>query len=556
MAAIGGGHEAHWQTGEGLSATVNSDVRAIDLLGALAVMSDMALGLTAGHGVRATYIGMCIGRELRLSNDAQADQFYAALLTDAGCTAWASQTAASILGDDMIARRELFFFTDPTDPRAMLKWLARYMAAGERVSVRLRRVADFAVHGRQFMMEGLQNSAQVAARFARRLDRSLGVQEALRFAFERWDGSGPSGRRRDSIPLVSRITYASIFLEVFHGMEGRNAAIELARARRGKDLDPDIVDAFLRLSKDEAFWQGLEGESIWAIVREMEPDSPFRYFSSERLDEAAKAFGDFADLKSFYTIGHSRRVAALSESMAAAMGLPTEDVVAVRRAALLHDVGLVVIPSFVLHKPQERLSEAEWEAIRLHPYHAERILSRAPAFSRAARIAAAHHERPDGAGYFRGTCGDEVPVGARILAAADRFDELTHAGPGRAELPADEAFEMMSRQAGSAFFDDALGALRAALDGASTDESAEPVEAIRAPERTKEKSRTWPAGLTDREIQVLRILATGASRQDMAAQLSVSLHTVRRHIEHIYTKIDVRTRVEATLYAIERGLIS
>lgn len=525
----------------------------MDLLGALAVMADMALGFSAGHGVRATYIGMCIAQELRLSDDAQADQFYAALLTDAGCTAWASQTAAAILGDDMAARRELFFFTDPTDPRAVLKWLARYMAAGERVSVRLRRAANFAMHGRGFMLEGLLNSSQVAARFARRLDRTPGVQEALRFVFERWDGSGPSGRRRDAIPLVSRITYASIFLEVFHGMNGRAAAIELAQARRGKDLDPAVVDAFLGLSKNEVFWQALEGDSIWAIVREMEPDSPSRYFSAGRLDEAAKAFGDFADLKSFYTIGHSRRVAALCESMAAEMALGDDERAVIRRAALLHDIGLVVVPSFVLHKPQERLSEAEWEAIRLHPYHAERILSRAPAFSRAARIVAAHHERPDGSGYFRGLFADEIPAGARILAAADRFDELTHAGPGHVELSAAEALESMNRESGHAFYQDALAALHSGLERARVEDVEEPA-AVRA--RAKGKARTAPTALTDREIQVLRILATGASRSDMASQLGVSLHTVRRHIEHIYTKIDVRTRVEATLYAIERGLIA
>jgi|GEM_PF-2351124 len=300
----------------------SASVRAIDLLGALSLMGDMAMGFSAGHGVRATYIAMCIGRELNLSTDELADLFYAALLTDAGCTAWASQTAAAILGDDIEARRELFFFTDPTDPRDMLKWLTHYIAAGERVGVRLQRVIDISVRGRRLMLEGLHNTSEVAARFARRLDRSPRVQDALRFAFEHWDGSGPAGRRRESIPMISRITYASIFWEVFHVVEGRAAAIDLARARRGKDLDPLVVDAFLRLANRGSFWQHLESESIWTLVREMEPESPFRYFDAGRLDDAATAFGDFADLKSFYSAGHSRRVAALSESMAVAGAAP------------------------------------------------------------------------------------------------------------------------------------------------------------------------------------------------------------------------------------------
>lgn len=528
------------------------NVRAIDFLAALSLMGDMALALSAGHGVRATYIGTHIGRELSLSSDEQADLFYACLLTDAGCTAWASQAAAAILGDDMTARRELFFFTDPADPRDMLKWLTQYIAAGQRVSIRFKRVMDFSIRGRRFMVEALQNTSQVAARFAGRLDRSPRVQEALRFAFERWDGSGPRGTVRESIPVISRITYAAIFLEVFHGVGGRGAAIDLSRARRGKDLDPLVADAFAHVAGKESFWQGLESESIWADVRDMEPESPYRYFNTERLDEAASAFGDFADLKSFYSGGHSRRVAAHSETLAATMGIDG-DSATVRRAALLHDVGLVAIPSFILHKPIERLSDAEWEMMRLHPYHAERILSRAAVFSDLCPIVAAHHEQPDGRGYFRGLHKSDIPNAARILAVADRFDELTHEGPGRKALSADVALEVMNREVNTRLSADALEALRDSLEhGLPEEPSGVPEAAV----LECSARSVWPAGLTDREIDVLRVLATGASRQQMAKRLSVSEHTVRHHLEHIYAKIDVKTRVEATLFAIEHGLLA
>lgn len=530
------------------------NVRAIDFLGALSLMADMALGLTAGHGVRATYIGMCIGRGLTLQSDEQSDLFYAALLTDAGCTAWASQAAAVILGNEIEARRNLFFFTDPTDPRDLLKWIARYLAAGERVGIRLRRVVDFTVRGRQFMIEGLQNTCDVAARFAGRLGRSAGVQDALRFAFERWDGSGPGGKRRDAIPLISRITYASIFLEVFHGLDGREAAIELARARRGKDLDPRVIDAFLHLAGQESFWEGLESDAIWTHVREMEPDMPPRYFNAERLEDAASAFGDFADLKSFYTAGHARRVADVAETIAMTLDMPAESRATIRLAGLLHDIGLVAVPSFVLHKPEERVSEAEREIMRLHPYHAERILARAPAFAQAVPIVAAHHERLDGSGYFRGLRHSQVPVGAQIVAVVDRFDELTHAAPGREALAADNALEIMHREGDDAFNAQALSALADWACHAPA-QTSEADRGVKASVHT-ECAPAWPLGLTDREVEVLRILATGASRQGMASMLCVSEHTIRHHLEHIYAKIGVRTRVEATLFAIEHALLS
>jgi HD-GYP domain-containing protein (c-di-GMP phosphodiesterase class II) len=154
-------------------------------------------------------------------------------------------------------------------------------------------------------------------------------------------------------------------------------------------LDPVVSDAVGRLAADDGFWQGLESESVWTLVRGLEPDSPYRYFPETRLDEAAEAFADFADLKSFYLAGHSRRVAALAERMASVLGSSPADLVTVRRAALLHDVGLVAVPSFVLHKPEDRLTDAEREALRLHPYHAERILARVPAFASAVPLVGA-----------------------------------------------------------------------------------------------------------------------------------------------------------------------
>jgi HD-GYP domain-containing protein (c-di-GMP phosphodiesterase class II)/DNA-binding CsgD family transcriptional regulator len=529
------------------------EVRTIDLLGALSLAADMALGLPAGHAVRATYIGMRIAEVLGLSQRDRSDLFYAELMMDAGCTAWASQVAATILGDDVTARRQLFFFSDYGDPRDVVRWLARYMAAGERTATRLRRTVDFAVHGRRFMMEGMHNTSEVAARIAGRLDRSPGVQQALRFVFERWDGSGPNGRRAESIPLISRIVYASIFLEVFHQTEGRNAAVALARDRRGDSLDPGVVDAFLRLAADEPFWQGLEDESIWSLVCALEPESPSRSFSADRLDDAAAAFGDFADLKSFYTAGHARRVAALAERIAARLRLPPAEVVAIRRSALLHDIGLVGVPSFVLHKPESRLSDAEWETLRLHPYYGERILGRVPAFAALCPIVAAHHERPDGRGYHRGLTLDAIPVGARVVRVAERFDELTHVGPERGANAAEDALVAMGRDAGAGFWSDAVAALH---EVHPTDHPERPLAPPReAAPPPAPRRPPWPASLTDREVEVLRTLATGASRRAMAAALSVSEHTIRHHLEHIYGKIEVRTRVEATLFAVEHGLL-
>jgi HD-GYP domain-containing protein (c-di-GMP phosphodiesterase class II)/DNA-binding CsgD family transcriptional regulator len=379
------------------------------------------------------------------------------------------------------------------------------------------------------------------------------VQEALRFVFEQWDGSGPRGRRGEAIPMLARIVHATLFLEVLHQMGGRPAAVKLARGRRGTGIDPAVADSFERLAQTESFWRGLEDESVWAVVCQMEPDSPYRYLSEARLDDAATAFADFADLKSFYSAGHSRRVAALVERMASIVGLAQADLATLRRAALLHDVGLVALPAFVLHKPENRLTAAERETLRLHPYHAERILARVPAFTPVVPLVGAHHEQPDGGGYFRGIGHPKIPLGARVIAVADRFDELTHARPGRPALDAHSALGEMRRDVPAALCADAFAALGRAL--AVPTVAAPRLSAASVPDPHIQPRTEWPAGLTDREVEVVRLLATGASRRAMAHSLSVSEHTIRHHLEHIYDKIDVHTRVEVTLFAIEHGLL-
>jgi HD-GYP domain-containing protein (c-di-GMP phosphodiesterase class II) len=370
---------------------------------------------------------------------------------------------------------------------------------------------------------------------------SEAVQTALLSVFEQWDGSGPGGRSGEAIPIPSRIVYATSFLEALHRLGGRDAALRLARRRRGNAFDPAVVDAFVALSRQPGFWEGLEDESVWATVLGLEPHSAYRYLREEQLEDVTLAFADFADLKSAYSAGHSRRVADVSERIARRLLFPVHQVTAIRRAALLHDVGLVAIPSYTLEKPREKLTQAEQERLRLHPYHAERILVRVPVLEPVVPLVAAHHERLDGRGYYRGLTGEQIPLGARVLAVADCFDELTHASPDHPALDPEQALAQLNEDAGRGLWPQAVTALAQEL-GMS---AASPRLASRQ-----------PAGLTDREVEILRLLARGMSRRQVAEALVVSEHTVRHHLEHIYTKIGVGTRVAATLFAVEHGLLS
>ncbi len=189
-------------------------------------------------------------------------------------------------------------------------------------------------------------------------------------------------------------------------------------------------------------------------------------------------------------------------------------------------------------------------ALRLHPYHAERILGRIPAFRAVIPLVGAHHERVDGQGYYRGIAGSQIPPGARILAVADRYDELTHGLPGHPPLESASALERLYVDTGTAYAEDCVRSLEAELraDGPSYGPSMRGTRGSRA------------APVAQRPYQPRGRAPPPTSRRTQpprsGQKVFLSEHTVRHHLEHIYDKIGVHTRVAATLFAIEHDLLN
>jgi DNA-binding CsgD family transcriptional regulator len=310
----------------------------------------------------------------------------------------------------------------------------------------------------------------------------------------------------------------------------------VVRRRAGGELDPAICAAFSRHAA------GILAEAHAGDPRDrllaVEP-SPRRLVSEAELPAVAAAIGDVADLKSTYTLGHATGVARMGEDVAGALGLDPAARWRLRIAALLHDVGRVAISTAIWDK-RGTLSAADWEQVRLHPYHSERILSRSEALQPMAAIAGMHHERLDGSGYHRGSRGREIPIEARVLAVADAFQAMTQERPHRPALGADEAADALRDGARDGRLDpDAAAALMRATGLASSSR-------LRA---------AAPAGLSDREVDVLRLVARGLSNREIAERLVVSPRTAEHHVQHIYAKIGVSSRAAAALFAMEHDLV-
>jgi HD-GYP domain-containing protein (c-di-GMP phosphodiesterase class II) len=352
--------------------------------------------------------------------------------------------------------------------------------------------------------------------------------------FERWDGRGvPGDAREEGLAPAIRLIHLAESVETFWQRGGVHAAATMARERRGGQFDPDLVDSFL--ADPGAVTDGLDSVQAWDQVIALDP-ALGEVLSEVELERALEAFADFADLKAPERTGHSRAVAALVDDAAREAGFDVPERTVVRRAALVHDLGRIGIPSTIWNQTTP-WSAAQRERKQTYPYLTGRMLSRLPGLGEVSRCAAMHHERLDGSGYPNGLRRESLGRAARLLAAADVFHSL------REERVRRPALDMAQ----------AAAALRDEVRAGRLD--AESVAAVLQAAGTRRRRRAaLPGGLTEREAEVLVHLARGRSNREIAEALVVSQKTIGAHLEHIYTKLGVRTRTQAALYAMREGL--
>jgi putative nucleotidyltransferase with HDIG domain len=491
------------------------------------------MGQPPEDAIRSCLLATGLARRMDLNEHDVGGVYYTTLLQHVGCTAYAHETAALFGGNDIAVRAggARFYFGDQ---REGLPFLLFELGKGATPLVRARAVITAISKGQKIDEELTRSNCEVAIHMARRLGLGTGVQRGMNEIYERWDGKGnPRKLSGDDIALPARFAQVASQVVLFDRLGGPELASEVIRRRAGAALDPSIADAFLRHGR--ALLAEITSADASVAVIEAEPE-PRRWISEPRLDEVARAFADLVDLKSPFMHGHSVGVSELAEAAAGNLGLDETDVV--RRAGLLHDIGRTGVPNGIWDKPGP-LSASEWEQVRLHPYHSERILSRSTALAPLASLAGMHHERQDGSGYYRQATAAMIPSGARVLAAADAYQAMTQERPHRPALTPGAAAEQLSSEAAQGRLD--AEAVRAILEAAG-----------QPPVGTH---LTWPAGLSDREVQVLRLVARGHSNREIGRLLWISPKTAGHHVQHIYAKIGVSTRAAAAMFAMEHDLV-
>lgn len=510
----------------------DSGLRLAELVAVFSLALDLGMGQPMEHVLRSWVIAARLADELGLDAEQRGSLYYVVSLAWVGCVA-DTPAVAAWFGDDIGYRADSYQIDMAGLP--LLEFVFRHLGSGRPALQRARLAATLVATRGRAIEQGLKSHCLSTAQMAERIGLGLDVCDPLRHVFARWDGRGiPRDVNGEGIALSTRLFHLADVVEVYHREGGTEAAVAVARKRRGTHFDPALVDAFCGVARTVLDDDGAAGD--WHPLIAGEPALQ-RRLSERELDGALEAVADFTDLRSVSRAGHSRGVAELAALAAAHCGLPDAEAVTLRRAGLLHDIGLHGISATILDNPGP-LSAAQWERMRMHTYYAERMLSRPPMLARLGAVASLAHERCDGSGYHRGLSGPAIPVTGRLLAAACAYRAMTEP---RAHRPA-----MEPKQATSVL----RGEVRAGrLDAAA-------VEAVLAAAgQWRGKRRSGPAGLTPRELEVLLLIARGASNAQAARTLGITPKTAGTYIERIYTKTGASTRSTATLFAMQHGLL-
>lgn len=413
-----------------------------ELLGAFSLALDLAEGRAKGHAQRVCFIATSLAGEMGLPRSQRTAAYFVGLLHDIGVP-YASEPISNLAR----GYEQEVFAAAPLQTQEVL-------------------AARFGHDRPGVIIDALREHTFAGAAAAANLGMPPPVAEGILSHHERHDGHGfPLGLSGNDVPVVAQVVAVADYAEALLAAEAnpllaRRRLDAALREQAGHAFHPRVVAAMGALARRDSFWLGLHNQALPDLLRDMSGQEP-RPIAEEVLLRTAAAFSEVADAKNGYKRGHSRRVARFVRALAEALELSPGQVRAVELAALLHDIGMLRVPSRIIGKP-EILSVEEMSMLHEHPQEAAEIVRTIPTWEPIAAWIAAHHERPDGRGYPDRLVGEQIPLEARILALADIYEALTADRPHRPAMQPREALAALRGMTGTSI-DPALFAAFAAV---------------------------------------------------------------------------------------------
>ena len=503
-----------------------------ELVAAFSLATDLGLGQPMEHVLRSWVIAARLGDHVGLEPDDRGALYYVATLAWVGCVADTPEVA-TWFGDDIAYRGDSYQIDMAGLP--LLGFMLRHVGIGSPALHRLRLGASLVVTGGKGVERALLSHCLTTARMAERLGLGTDVCDALQQAFTRWDGKGvPGGVGGEAIALPMRLFQLADIVEVFHRGGGADAAIEVARARRGKAFDPDVVDAFCPVAADvlgdpsaDLDWQSLvAGDPMLQ-----------RRLTEDEFDAALEAIADFTDLRSPSRAGHSRAVAELAAVPPASCRLCPQ------RTSPRFASGTGARHRHARHPRHDPRQGKSAIGVGGRTDANARLLHRADAGPTTGPRPAGRHRR----------------VGPRTLRRLRLPPRSRRAGHPRHRTAARRRLRLSRHDRAtrpSPAADRQAGGQRAARRRAGgSPRRRRRRRRARRRRSTGRQAPQRPGRAHPREIEVLTLIARGASTRQVARQLSITPKTAETHIERIYAKIGASTRSTATLFAMQHGLL-
>lgn len=503
-----------------------------EVLGALAVVADLGVGVPEETGIGAAILAGRIGRRLGLPDHECGDLFYASLLRFVGCSVAVPETIDLTLGDVHGYQRALAL-ADLGDRDEILRRLDEQMAAESPANARRASIETIGgiLEDPQIMGAVSQSHCDLAAQLARDVGLPEPVPAALDQIYERFDGQGlPHGTTGSDLTLAARVLHLTTAFELHRRTLGAASACDQVKARCGGQFDPEICAVVM--TAPEELIKGMDGATLLDLFIDEDPTG--FSITADRLIDVARACGQNVDHRSVYTLGHSGGVADLLGSVAETADLTPEVGVMLQIAGHLHDVGRAGVSSAIWDKPGP-LTRSERVMVEHHSYLTDRVLRASPALTPYAAIASSAHERLDGGGYHKRL--DSPSFLGQLLAASDMFHAMREERPWRRALSAAAASDELLEEAREGRLDRA--AVEAVLD---------------AVEGRSSRRVVLPNDLSAREAEVLCCVARGLTNKQIAAELYISVKTVENHVGRVYDKIGARTRTAAAMFAVRHRL--
>jgi HD-GYP domain-containing protein (c-di-GMP phosphodiesterase class II) len=508
-------------------------MRLAEVLGCLSLATDIVDGFRMEKAMRTAVLATAIADRARVAAPSRAASYWGGLVRFLGCTGFAPEESRHYSGgDDILLRSTLA----RVDFGSIADFAKRALPnIGKDVPI-LRRVTALAklLGNPDAPKWHAEAQCEVGARLAEMLGLGEEVTRTLDLRDERFDGRGPRGRAKgEELPIAARIVDVADVAELFYGEGGTAAAIAAVRARSGGQLDPAYVDVFCQSATE--LLERIDAPSIGDTFLAAEPGDP-RSVDASGLRRVATAFAHVIDLRSYFTGGHSIGTAALVERACAIANVDEAQRETAVVGALLHDIGNLAVPGGILDKPGP-LTAWERERVKGHAQHTSLVLRAMPCLTRVADIACSAHEYGGSHGYPRATGPAALSLGARILMAADVHHALREP---RAHRPAHDA-----RQASTIVKELADAGRLCPLASRHVLEAA----------GHQLPRRALPRALSEREVEVLRLVAIGKTNRDIGELLAISPRTAQKHVMNVYDKIGVSSRAGAALFAAEHGLL-